>query len=108
MIVRVESAITISCCQWSSVDECQRVACAFISPVRTEYGMFGDVLYAVLYVCVSCFVVHGCAVSRRYINGCNCDMSGVVVVQCFPTGAPWSPCALRCITKGSAGDDIYN
>ena len=27
-----------------------------------------DVLYAVLYVCVSCFVVHGCAVSRRYID----------------------------------------
>ena len=33
-----------------------------------------DVLYAVLYVCVTCFVVHGCAVSRRYINVCNCDM----------------------------------
>ena len=32
----------------------------------------------VLYVCVSCFVVCGCAVSRRYINDCNCDMfSGV-------------------------------
>ena len=26
-----------------------------------------DVLYAVFYVCVSCFVVHGCAVSGRYI-----------------------------------------
>ena len=25
-----------------------------------------DVLYAVLYACVSCFVVRGCAVSRRY------------------------------------------
>ena len=25
-----------------------------------------DVLYAVLYVRVSCFVVRGCAVSRRY------------------------------------------
>ena len=25
-----------------------------------------DVLYAVLYVCVNCFVVRGCAVSRRY------------------------------------------
>ena len=33
-----------------------------------------DVLYAVLYVCVSCFVVRGCAVSRRYIHVCNCDM----------------------------------
>ena len=27
-----------------------------------------DVLYAVLYVCVNCFVVRGCAVSRRYIG----------------------------------------
>ena len=33
-----------------------------------------DVLYAVLYVRVSCFVVRGCAVSRRYINVRNCDM----------------------------------
>ena len=39
-----------------------------------------DVLYAVLYVRVSCFVVRGCAVSRRYINICNCDMFGVVNV----------------------------
>ena len=30
-----------------------------------------DVLDAVLYVCVCCFVVRGCAVSRRYID---CDM----------------------------------
>ena len=34
-----------------------------------------DVLYAVLYVSISCFVVHGCAVSRRYINVCNCYFS---------------------------------
>ena len=39
-----------------------------------------DVLYAVLYVLVSCFVVRGCAVSRRYINVCNCDMFSVVYV----------------------------
>ena len=39
-----------------------------------------DVLYAVLYVCVSCFVVCGCAVSRRYIKVCNCDMFSVVNV----------------------------
>ena len=39
-----------------------------------------DVLYAVLYVRVSWFVVHGCAVSRRYINVCNCDMFSVVNV----------------------------
>ena len=39
-----------------------------------------DVLYAVLYVRVSCFVVRGCALSRRYINVCNCDMFSVVNV----------------------------
>ena len=39
-----------------------------------------DVLYAVLYVRVSCFVVRGCAVLRRYINACNCDMFSVVNV----------------------------
>ena len=39
-----------------------------------------DVLYAVLYVPVSCFVVHRCAVSRRYINVCYCDMFSVVNV----------------------------
>ena len=36
-----------------------------------------DVMYAVLYVRVSFFVVRGCAVSRRYINVCNCDMFNV-------------------------------
>ena len=39
-----------------------------------------DVLYAVLCVYISCFVVRGCAVSRRYINVCNCDMFSVVNV----------------------------
>ena len=29
----------ISCPLWSSVYECQRVECAFTSPVRTECGM---------------------------------------------------------------------
>ena len=42
-----------------------------------------DVLYAVLYVRVSCFVVRGCAVSRRYINVCNCDMLSVVNVYLY-------------------------
>ena len=36
-----------------------------------------DVLYAVLYVRVSCFVVRGCGVSRRYIDVCYCDMFSV-------------------------------
>ena len=33
-----------------------------------------------LYVRVSCFVVRRCAVSRRYIHVCNCDMFSVVKV----------------------------
>ena len=41
-------------------------------------GYVYDVLYAVLYVRVSCFVVHGCAVSWRYINVCHCDVFSVV------------------------------
>ena len=39
-----------------------------------------DVLYAVLYVRVRCFVVCGCAALRRYMNVCNCDMFSVVNV----------------------------
>ena len=39
-----------------------------------------DVLYAVLYVSVRCFVVRRCAVSRRYINVFNCDMFSAVNV----------------------------
>ena len=39
-----------------------------------------DVLYAVLYVRVSCIVVRGCGVSRRYIDVCYCDMFNVVNV----------------------------
>ena len=70
----------ISCPLWSSVYECQRVECAFTSPVRTECGMFVMLLYAVLYVRVSCFVVCGCGVSRRYIDVCYCDMFSVVNV----------------------------
>ena len=39
-----------------------------------------DVLYAVLYVCVCCFVVCGCDVSRRYVDVCYCDLFSVVNV----------------------------
>ena len=39
-----------------------------------------DVLYAVLYVHVSCFVVRVCAVLRRYIDVCYCDVLSVVNV----------------------------
>ena len=38
------------------------------------------VLYAVLYVCVCCFVVRKCAVSKRCIDVCYCDMFSVVNV----------------------------
>ena len=38
------------------------------------------VLYVVVYVRVSCFVVRGCGVSRRYIDVCYCDMFSVVNV----------------------------
>ena len=37
-----------------------------------------DVPDSVLYVRVNCFVVRGCAVSRRCINVCNSDMFCVV------------------------------
>ena len=33
-----------------------------------------------MYVRVSCFVVAGCSVSRKYINVCYCDMFSVVNV----------------------------
>ena len=33
---------------------------------------------------------------------------GLSQSQCFPTGAPRSHCAPRCIVKGSARDDITN
>ena len=39
-----------------------------------------DVLYAVLYVRASCLLVRGCAVSRRYIHVCNCNMFSIVNV----------------------------
>ena len=39
-----------------------------------------DVPYAVLYVCVCCFVVCGCAVSKRYIDVCYSDMFSIVNV----------------------------
>ena len=34
----------------------------------------------VMYVCVCCFVVRGCAASRRYIDVCYCDMFIVINV----------------------------
>ena len=51
------SAIICPLC--SSVYECHKVECAFTSPVRTELWYVCDVLYALLHVCVCCFVVFG-------------------------------------------------
>ena len=47
--------------------------------MRTEWYVC-DLMYAVLYVRVSCFVVRGCAVSRKYIDVCHCDVFSVVNV----------------------------
>ena len=66
----------IICPLWSSVYECQRVECAFTSPV----WYVRDALYAVLNVRVSSFVVRGCGVLRRYIYVCYCDMFSVINV----------------------------
>ena len=48
---------------------------AFISTMKTEC----DVLYAVLYICINCFIARGWAVSRRYINVCNSDVFSVKI-----------------------------
>ena len=37
-------ASAISCPLWSSVYDCQRVECAFTSPVKTGCGMFVNVV----------------------------------------------------------------
>ena len=58
----------ISCPLWSSVYECQSVECAFTSPVRTECGMFVMYCMQCCNIRVSCFIVRGCAVLRRYIS----------------------------------------
>ena len=72
MLSELLMTYAISCPLWSSVYECQRVECAFTSPVRTECGMF--VMY-----CMQCCMSMS-AVLRRYINVCNCDMFSVVNV----------------------------
>ena len=50
-----------------SVRVSESVVCVHISGEELVWYVC-DVLYAVLYVRVSSFVVHGCAVSMRYIN----------------------------------------
>ena len=53
----------ISCPLWSSVYEYQRVECAFISPVRTECGMF--VMYC-MQCCMPCQLF--CSVWMCYLE----------------------------------------
>ena len=62
-----------------------------------------DVLYAVLYVRVSCFVARGCAVWKSYIIVCYCDMFSVVnvyldhfkfCVVCI--NGQWYVCCIEC------------
>ena len=67
-----------------------------------------DVLhvYAVLYVRVSCFVVHGCAVSRRYIHVCNCDMFSVVNV--YPDPFEVLCCMYVCCSECNVVSNEYN
>ena len=66
-----------SCPLWSSVPE--NGVCVHISSEDRVWYVC-DVLYAVLYVRVSCFAVRGCAVLWKYINVCNCGMFSVVNV----------------------------
>ena len=42
----------ISCPLWSSLYECQRVACAFASPVGTEWDMFVMYCLEEVYKCL--------------------------------------------------------
>ena len=66
----------ICCPLWSSVYECQRVECAFTSPVRTECGMFVMDCSGVCPCQLFCKI----CVSRRYVDVCYCDMFSVVNV----------------------------
>ena len=70
-----------SCPPWSSVHECQRVECAFTSPVRTECGM--PVIYC-MQCCMSVSAVWQCVDVLswyRNIHFCNCDMLSVANVH---------------------------
>ena len=59
-----------------------------------------DVLYAVLYVRISCFVVRGCSVSRRYI-----DVYGMIllVVSVLGPTSPATPGFSQCYLYTSPG-----
>ena len=65
----------ITCPLWSSVYECQRVECAFTSPLRTEWGMFVIVMFSVVNVFLDhlkfCVV---CIDGRRYVCCSECNV----------------------------------
>ena len=63
-----------------SVQVSESGVCVHISgEARVSYVC--DVLYTVLYVRASNFVVRGCTVSRRYIDVCNCMC--LVLLMCI-------------------------
>ena len=66
-----------------------------------------DVLYAVLYVRVSCFVVRGCGVSRRYIDVCYCDMFSVVNDTAYKQWSCYSGLKLLCKLCRTNGGPVY-
>ena len=74
----------ISCPLWSSVYECQRVECAFTSPVRTECGMF--VMYC-MQCCMSVSAVSLLTAGNYFESGkSECNNSGYKL-----TGLTWWP-----------------
>ena len=54
--------------------------CAGVILTYAHGASLASLLYVVLHVCVCCFVVCGCPVSRRYIDVCYCNMFSVVNV----------------------------
>ena len=69
----------ISCPLWSSVYECQRVECAFTSPLRTECGMSvsTDVCNSDVFNVVNMYLDHlkfcvVCINCRRYVCCSEC------------------------------------
>ena len=100
----------ISCPLWSSVYECQRMECAFTSPVRTECGMFvmycmqccmsvSAVCYCDMFSVVNVYHDHlkfcvVCINSRRYVCCSECD---VVSNECNePTSCLVQPIGAHC------------
>ena len=58
----------ISCPLWSSVYECQKVKCTFLSPMRTEYGM-------------RCTLCSGVCQCQLFCSAWMCCIEGVY--RCF-------------------------